>query len=168
MKTAYIGVGSNLDMPVLQVQEAIDRLRDVPGVVVCKVSQLYQSKPLGPKDQSDFINAVVKIETNLSAEELLNFLQRIEESQKRIRAGKRWGPRTIDLDILLFGDEKISTRSLKIPHPGLSQREFVVYPLAEIAPDLRLPSGETIDEIKAQCPVRGMTVLPIEQRELVE
>lgn len=167
MKTVYIGLGSNLDNPVMQIHEAVDRLRDILGVTIIKLSSLYRSQPMGPKDQPDFINAVAEIETNLSAEELLIFLQRIEAAQKRIRSGKRWGPRTIDLDILLFGDDEIDTRHLQIPHPGLSQREFVVYPLAEIASELRLPSGEKIADLKAQCPMRDMTILPLERSETV-
>jgi len=167
MKTAYIGLGSNLDNPMTQIHEAVDRMRDIPGVTIKKVSSLYRSKPLDSKNQPDFINAVAEIETNLSAVELLHFLQRIETAQKRIRSGKRWGPRTIDLDILLFGDDVIKTSDLQIPHPGLSQREFVVYPLAEVAPNLDLPSGETIADLKAKCPIRELIVLPIGKSEEV-
>lgn len=167
MKKVYIGLGSNLDDPILQIHEAVDRMRDIPGVTINKLSSLYRSKPLGPQDQPDFINAVAEIETNLSPQELLNFLKRIEIAQQRIDSGVRWGPRTIDLDILLFGDEEIETPDLQIPHVGLSQREFVVYPLAEIAPNLTLPSGEKISDLKARCPMREMTVLPIEESETV-
>ena len=168
MKTAYIGLGSNIDNPVMQIREALDRIRDITGVTLKKLSRFYCSKPMGPKDQPDFINAVVEIATNLSAEALLHCLQRIETTQKRLRTGDRWGPRTIDLDILLFDDEMIETSELHIPHPGLSQREFVVYPLAEIASDLALPTGETIAALKVQCPMRGMTVLPIEESDTVQ
>lgn len=168
MKTVYIAVGSNLDDPVMQVREAVDRMQDIPGVSIKKTSSLYQSQPMSPKDQPDFINAVVEIETNLEAENLLNFLQRIEAAQKRVRSDDRWGPRTIDLDILLFGDEIIKTKRLRIPHPGLSQREFVVYPLSEVAANLVLPTGEKLADLKEQCPMRDMIVLPLTLSESVE
>lgn len=166
MKTVYIGLGSNLENPIMQIQEAVDRLREVPGVTINKLSSLYRSKPMGPQDQPDFINAVAEIETNLSAIELLQFLKRIEDAQKRVDFGKRWGPRTIDLDILVFGNETIDQSDLQVPHPGLSQREFVVYPLAEIAPYLILPSGEKIIDLKERCPLRGLSVLPIKESEM--
>ncbi len=165
MKIVYIGLGSNLDHPAMQIHEAVDRIAHIPGILVKKVSSLYRSKPMGLQDQPDFINAVAEIHTNLSAEALLNFLQRIEIAQKRIRSGKHWGPRTIDLDILLFGNDVIKVNGLHIPHPGLSEREFVVYPLAEIAPNLNLPSGQRMMDLKAQCPMRGLTLLSIEKKE---
>ena len=165
MKVAYISMGSNLDNPVMQIREAVDRLKDIPGVSIAKLSSFYQSKPLGNLKQPDFVNVVAAIETNLSADELLTFLHRIENVQKRDRAEVRWGPRTIDLDILLFGDEVIQTRALTIPHPGLKERPFVVYPLAEIAPQLALPGGETIADVKALCPERQLTVLEAQYNE---
>lgn len=168
MKKAYIGLGSNLDHPDMQIREALDRLGDTPGILVIQVSSLYQSKALGEEIQPDYLNAVVEIETNFSAEELLNFLQRIEDAQKRIRTENRWGPRTIDLDILLFGDDQIQTDRLQVPHPELSQREFVVYPLAEIAPNLRTPSGDSIAQLIAQCPQREIRRIGSLTTEAVE
>lgn len=156
MQIVYLGLGSNLDNPINQIQEAISRLQGNPNITVKKISSLYRSEPMGPKNQPDFINAVAEIETNLTAETLLSFLQQTEKLQKRNRSEERWGPRTIDLDILLFGDEIIKTDDLQIPHLGLSRREFVVYPLAEIAPNLDLPSGENMADLKAQCPMRGL------------
>ena len=168
MKAAYIGIGSNLGEPVMQIREAVDRLKDIPGVNLKKLSSFYRSPPMGPQDQPDFVNVVAAIETNLSVEALFGFLQRIEAAQKRDRAAKRWGPRTIDLDILLFGDEVIKTDELTIPHPGLKEREFVVYPLAEIAPQLTLPGGETIVELKVQCPERHLKVFEPEFNKEVQ
>jgi len=161
MKIIYIGIGSNLNDPIMQVREALDRLQDIPGVFLKKCSSLYKSDPMGPQDQPDFINAVAEMETNLSAEALLSFLQRVEAIQQRDCSGQHWGPRTIDLDILLFGDEVIKTHDLTIPHYGLKNREFVVYPLAEIAPHLVLPSGESISELIAQCPKRNLQLLEL-------
>jgi len=159
MKTVYLGIGSNLDNPVMQIYEAVDRLKAIPGVTVKKLSSLYESSPMGPQDQPDFINAVVAIETNLSAEELFTFLKRIEGVQGRKQTDERWGPRPIDLDILLFGDEMIETAQLTIPHPGLKLREFVVYPLIEVAPHLILPTGESMALVKAQCPKRNLRIV---------
>lgn len=166
MKSVYIGIGSNLDNPLMQIHEAVDRLKAIPGVQLQKLSSLYHSKPMGQQDQPDFINAVAAIEMNLSADVLLTFLRRIESAQGRVRTEKkRWGSRTIDLDILLFGDEIIHTNELIIPHPGLQEREFVVYPLAEIAPQLVLPTGESIADIKAHCPERTLRVVTVEHSE---
>ncbi len=159
MKTVYIGLGSNIDNPVMQIHEAVERIKETPGVVFKRLSNLYQSTPLGPQDQPDFVNAVAEIETNLSARGLLAFLQRIEDTQKRDRSAERWGPRTIDLDILLFGDERVESSDLSIPHVGLKERAFVVYPLSEIAPQLTLPGGETISDLKAQCPAGKLKLL---------
>ena len=165
MKIVYIGIGSNLENPKMQVREAADRLKEIPGVVVVKLSSLYKSSPMGAQDQPDYVNAVAEIETNLSAEALLKFLKRIEVAQERDLDAERWGPRTIDLDILLFGDEQIQTDTLTIPHVGLKKRDFVVYPLAEVAPQLILPTGETMDVLIAQCPKRDLRVIALQQDE---
>jgi len=163
MKIVYIGIGSNLENREMQVREAADRLKKISGVAVLKLSSLYKSSPMGPQDQPDYVNAVAEIETNLSAEALLKFLKRIEVAQERDLDAKRWGPRTIDLDILLFGDEQIQTDILTIPHIGLKKRDFVVYPLAEIAPQLILPTGETMEMLIAQCPKRDLRVIALQK-----
>lgn len=158
MINAYIGIGSNLSEPLQQIRTAIASLEKIPDSHVSCVSSFYRSKPLGKRDQPDFINAVAAVNTTLDPYELLDYLQAIEQQQGRLRDGIRWGPRTIDLDMLLFGDMALVTDSLQIPHPGLVEREFVLYPLAEIAPDLVLPDGVSIRTLRARCPSRGIMV----------
>ena len=111
---------------------------------------------MGPQDQPDYINAVAALTTSLSPLELLKALQDIEQNQGRERQGQRWGPRTLDLDILLFGQQIIKQSHLEIPHYGMKQREFVLYPLAEIAPDLIFPSGGSLQDLLTQCPLNGL------------
>ena len=125
----YIGLGSNLQNPESQVRRAIQALGELPGSGVQAASSLYRSTPMGPQDQPEYVNAVVQLATGLSPGELLDRLQRVEQAHERVR-GQHWGPRTLDLDILLYGDEVIATERLQIPHPGLAQRNFVLYPLA--------------------------------------
>lgn len=152
MIDAYVSLGSNLQNPQVQVQQAIAAIAALPETTLIAASSLYSSKPLGPDNQPDFVNAVAKVATALSPEKLLQCLHTIEDQQGRVRGDERWGPRTIDCDILLYGDEVINTVSLTVPHYDLAQREFVLIPLLEIAADLRLPSGESIDDVLAQCP----------------
>ena len=141
---AYIGLGSNLSEPIEQVKSAINEIKKIAQSQVVNVSSLYLSKPMGPKDQDDYINAVLAIETSLSAIELLNALQTIENKAGRIRKDNRWGARIIDLDIIVFGNEVINTDRLTIPHYGMTEREFVLLPLVEIAPSLQLPDGKSV------------------------
>ena len=162
MPLVFIGIGSNLNQPLKQVAQAIDHLQQLPKTTLSKTSSFYQSNPLGPADQPDFINCVVALDTQLSPQQLLLDLQQIEQKQGRIRQ-KRWGPRVIDLDILLYGTLNLTTEELTIPHPGLNQREFVLYPLAEIAPDLILPSGETIMMLKKRCVANGIKIIEVKQ-----
>lgn len=143
---AYIGLGSNLNNPVSQLQQALQAIANIPITQLSKISSFYQTSPMGPQDQPDFINAAVEIQTNLSALALLKQLQAIEQRQARQRQIK-WGPRTIDLDLLLYGDWLMQTAELILPHPGISQRDFVLYPLYELAPDLKLPCGKTIKRL---------------------
>ncbi|MBL3589406.1 MAG: 2-amino-4-hydroxy-6-hydroxymethyldihydropteridine diphosphokinase [gamma proteobacterium endosymbiont of Lamellibrachia anaximandri] len=131
---AYIGLGSNLESPRQQVSRALDELDDLPKTHCTARSSLYRTPPMGPPDQPDYINAVAAVTTSLSAEMLLEKLQRLERLHRRVRRGERWGPRTLDLDLLLFGDQQIKTTHLVVPHTGLGERAFVLYPLAEIAP----------------------------------
>ncbi len=150
----YISLGSNLDNPVKQLKQAINELSVLDNGMLLLQSGLYQSSPMGPQDQADFINAVVKLETTLSADELLAQLQAIEQRHKRIRT-QHWGPRTLDLDLLLYGNKTINTGNLQVPHPGIPERGFVLYPLYEIAPDLEIPTGESgsalLKELVAKC-----------------
>ena len=149
--TVYIGIGSNLADPIAQVRQAVQSLDTLPQTRCLACSPLYRSKPLGPSGQPDYLNAVAALATTLPALELLAQLQAIETAQGRVRT-IRWGPRTLDLDILLYGDVQLSEPRLIIPHPRLRERAFVLYPLRELAPGLRLPDGTTLAELLEQCP----------------
>lgn len=146
---AYVALGSNLNDPLLQVQTAIAELQQHPDFKLEKVSSLYQTKPVGITDQPDFINAVVSVYTNLSPQELLAALLQLEQNHQRIRK-ERWGPRTLDLDILLYDDLTLTEPGLTLPHPRLTERAFVLKPLAEIAPDLCLPDGRKLSDLLAR------------------
>ena len=152
----YIGLGSNLMKPEKQMQAAFAGLSVLPDSTLIKCSSLYQSQPMGPQDQPDYVNAVALIQTKLSPETLLQQTQLIENQQGRVRKANRWGPRTLDLDILLFGMQQIDNEHLTIPHCGMKQREFVLYPLFEIAPDLILPCGEKLASLVMACPKNGL------------
>lgn len=142
---AYIGLGSNLNHPDQQLRDALQALEKLPQSQLKQVSSFYENPPMGPQDQPDFVNAVAALDTTLAPLELLEALKRIETQQGRQRDPLRhWGPRTLDLDILLYGNECWDTEALTIPHPGLTQRKFVYLPLLQIAPDLRLPNGERL------------------------
>ena len=145
--TAYIGLGSNLSNPLQQVKLAIAELSVLPQTRLLAQSRLYRTRPMGPQDQPDYINAVVGLATRLPAEKLLGELQRLELSHGRERV-LHWGPRTLDLDMLLYGQQVIATESLQVPHPGLLARSFVVQPLLEIAPDLVLPDGTVLASVR--------------------
>jgi 2-amino-4-hydroxy-6-hydroxymethyldihydropteridine diphosphokinase len=136
---AYIGIGSNLDNPVAQVRAAIDCLAHIPQTRLQQASPLYRNPPMGPADQPDYVNAVGAIDTALAPSILLSELQALEADAGRQRNGQRWGPRPLDLDILLYADLRQATPTLTIPHPGLPSRAFVLYPLADIAPGLDVP-----------------------------
>jgi 2-amino-4-hydroxy-6-hydroxymethyldihydropteridine diphosphokinase len=156
MIQVYIGLGSNLALPEKQIQAACRSLDSVSETNLIQCSSLYQSHPMGPQDQPNYVNAVALIETELSPEFLLQQTQLIESQQGRIRDTKRWGPRTLDLDILLYGEQLIDKEHLKVPHIGMKLREFVLYPLFEIAPDLILPGGEKLSELVSICPINGL------------
>ena len=160
MIEVYIGLGSNLSLPEKQIQAACTSLAALPNTELLKCSSLYQSRPMGPQDQPDYVNAVALIKTELSPETLLKHTQLIENQQGRTRKANRWGPRTLDLDILLYGKQQIDTECLSVPHPGMQQREFVLYPLIEIAADLILPSGEKLSDLVRACPINGLQKMP--------
>ncbi len=142
---AFVGVGSNLDSPEKQVESAIDSLARIPGCDLVARSSLYESAPFGPVDQPDFVNAVAGLVTTLDALSLFRCLQQIESSQGRIR-GEHWGPRVIDLDLLVFGGTIVDLDELTVPHPGIAERNFVLLPLLEIAHDLVIPGlGKVVD-----------------------
>lgn len=154
--TAYIALGSNLADPIRQIKTARRSIQRIEGVKELAFSSLYRSPPMGPADQPDYINAVMALQTTLSAMALLAELQRIEAQQGRLRTGTRWGPRTLDLDLLLYGQEQMATERLTVPHPGLSQRAFVLYPLQEIAPDLIIPAQGRLEDLVKKCPPEGL------------
>ena len=138
----FIGLGSNLDQPIAQIQTAILALGTLPNTRLVAASGLWTSKPMGPSDQPDYVNAVAEIDTLLSPESLLLECQSIETAQHRIRT-RHWGPRTIDVDILLYGDMTVDTADLKIPHPGVTDRAFVLAPLQQLAPETQV-LGRTV------------------------
>ena len=155
MIPVYIGIGSNLDAPIAQVQQAAVFLQTLPESRYLKTSALYRSPPMGPEDQPDYINAVSLLETALSADALLTELQAIECRQGRTRT-QRWGPRTLDLDILLYGEKIIKQDRLTIPHPGLHERGFVLYPLQDINPDLVIPEYGSVALLIQSCNAAGL------------
>ena len=147
MTRVYIALGSNLASPLTQVNAAIAALGAIPESRIVAVSSFYRTPPLGPQDQPDYLNAAVALETTLAPEALLDHTQRIELNQGRVRKAERWGPRTLDLDIMLFGDESIATPRLTVPHYDMKNRGFMLWPLVEIAPALRFPDGETLASV---------------------
>ncbi len=145
-ESAYVALGSNLDDPQRQVEIAFDLLADLPDTELIARSSLYRSAPFGPVEQAEFVNAVVELQTSLGAQELLVHLQAIETSRGRVRK-ERWGPRTLDLDLLVYGAEVIDEPQLSVPHPGIGERNFVLLPLREIAPELVIPGLGPVADI---------------------
>ena len=156
---AFIGLGGNLDNPMMRLKLARNEIASAQGIAESKFSSLYRSAPLGPSSQPDYVNAVMAIDTHLDPLSLLDILQAIEIRFGRVRAGERWGPRTLDLDLLVYGDRTIKTERLVVPHPEISEREFVIYPLYEIAPHLEIPTLGSISSLKKKCPNRGLEVI---------
>lgn len=157
MARAYLGLGSNLGDRRENLRQAVDQLARVPGIVVRRRSSLYENPPVGYEAQPDFLNAVVEVETSLSPWALLEVLQAIETDLGRVRT-LRWGPRTVDLDLLLYEGVRLDEERLTLPHPRLGERAFVLVPLAELAPDWPLPDGRTAgqaaEEVKADADLR--------------
>ncbi|RSK68269.1 2-amino-4-hydroxy-6-hydroxymethyldihydropteridine diphosphokinase [Enterobacter huaxiensis] len=158
MTLAYIALGSNLASPLEQVNAAVQALGEIPHSRIQAVSSFYRTPPLGPQDQPDYLNAAVVLNTALDAETLLDNTQRIELQQGRVRKAERWGPRTLDLDIMLFGHEVIHTDRLTVPHYDMKNRGFMLWPLFEVAPDLIFPDGislkSILDGLGAEKPAR--------------
>jgi len=152
--TCYVGLGSNLNDPEKQLALAVDALGRIPESSLLTVSPLYRSLPMGPIDQPIYLNAAAAIETDLDPFTLLETLREIENRQER-RRSVRWGPRTLDLDLLLYGNAQIISDLLTVPHPGLTERDFVLYPLADIAPaNMPVPGHGTLGELRDACPKR--------------
>jgi 2-amino-4-hydroxy-6-hydroxymethyldihydropteridine diphosphokinase len=139
----YIGLGANLDDPVRQLSVALKALANMPGCTLVECSSFYGSKPVGPQDQPDYVNAVAAIDTRLSPEALLDELQAQEQQQGRVKL-RHWGERCIDLDLLLYGNRILASERLTIPHSQMKLRSFVLLPLQEIAPALILPDGDSL------------------------
>jgi len=148
---AYIGIGSNQDNPAARAQAAFEELERLPATRLVARSSLYGSKPMGPADQPDYVNAVAGVDTRMPALDLLQALAQIEDRQGRVRGTQKWGPRTLDLDLLLYGAQCIATPVLTVPHPGMHERDFVLVPLAEIAGDLDVPGRGSLSILAARC-----------------
>jgi 2-amino-4-hydroxy-6-hydroxymethyldihydropteridine diphosphokinase len=150
---AYVGLGSNQEDPVAQIIRALDELSGLPDTELITHSHLYQSTPMGPITQPDFINAVAKLRTDLEPLSLLDALLEIERAHGRMRH-ERWGPRTLDLDLLLYAKLRYEDKRLELPHPGITRRAFVLLPLLEIAPQLAIPGhgmvADLIDHLNQQ------------------
>ncbi|MAG76598.1 MAG: 2-amino-4-hydroxy-6-hydroxymethyldihydropteridine diphosphokinase [Colwelliaceae bacterium] len=158
MAIAYIGLGSNLADPAQQIQNAVYALSKIEQTEIASVSSLYFSRPMGPQDQPDYMNAVTALDTELAPLALLDALQAIENDAGRIRKDNRWGPRILDLDILLFDNLVIDNERLTVPHYGMKEREFVLLPLAEVAPKLTLPDGECVAVLSENIATNGLKV----------
>lgn len=146
---AFLGLGANLDDPARQIAEALEQIQDIPSVELLQCSKFYASKPLGPQDQPDYVNAVCQIAVSLSPQELLAQCQQIEQQLGRVKK-RHWGERTIDVDILLYDDLQLHSDLLTIPHAQMHLRDFVLVPLAEIAPQLQIPDIGSVEDLLGQ------------------
>lgn len=168
MTAAYLALGSNLGDPAGQLRAALAELAVLPNCQIDAVSSAYRSAAVGPGDQADYLNAVLKLTTSLDALQLLSTTQAIEIKRGRIR-GERWAARTLDIDILLFGDEIINTPALQVPHPRMDERNFVLYPLAEIANQkMVLPSIGVLGSLLAKCPRGDLVKTNMSLRDLAD
>lgn len=147
---AYVGLGSNLADPLNQLVSAVAELTRLPVTTLVAQSPFYRSRPVGPQDQPDFINGAVCLETELDAHTLLDQLQAIEQQHQR-RRDQRWGPRTLDLDLLLFGGQTLDDARLTVPHRELPHRDFVLQPLLDLEPSLVLPDGRSLAALRQHC-----------------
>ena len=156
---AYIGLGSNLNDPRAQILNAVEKLRALPTTRLVALSRLYGSKPFGPVKQGDFVNAAAGLITQLDPLTLLQEAKNIERALGRPEKYERWGPRVIDLDILVYGREKRTDPVPTIPHPGIVERNWVLYPLADIAPSLDIPGVGRVAELKGAIAPEGLWTL---------
>jgi 2-amino-4-hydroxy-6-hydroxymethyldihydropteridine diphosphokinase len=155
-QSVYVGVGSNLDDPALQVRRALQALAHLPETRLMRHSALYGSQPWGLVQQPDFVNAVAALLTQLPVRGFFESLQDLQTQLGRVPPPVRYGPRRIDLDLLLFGQMRLQTPELTLPHPGLVSRNFVLYPLCEVAPELRIAGGQRIAELLAHVDRTGL------------
>lgn len=156
---AYIGLGSNLERPRTQIERAFGELAALARVRLIARSPLYRTEPIGPAGQPDYVNAAAALDTRLDAAALLEALQDIERAHDRVRA-VRWGPRTLDLDLLLYADRASDDPALTLPHPRMHDRRFVLQPLADIAPDLVVPGRGPVVDLLQRCPPLAIRRLP--------
>jgi 2-amino-4-hydroxy-6-hydroxymethyldihydropteridine diphosphokinase len=157
-RPAYVAIGSNLNSPRERVNEAFDRLSGLPEIRLAVRSRLYHSRPMGPQDQPDYVNAAAGLLTTLSAPQLLRQLLDVERAMGRHRL-ERWGPRIIDLDLVWMNDAATAGADLTIPHPGVSSRNFVLYPLADIAPTLDIPGYGDVQTLLRKVGAADISVL---------
>lgn len=155
----FVGLGSNHAAPVRRLRHALVALANLPATRLQGYSSLYRSPPLGPAWQPDFVNAVAELRTGLKPLTLLGALQRIESQQGRRCSGVRWGPRTLDLDILLWGSLRLKRKGLSVPHRGIADRAFVLYPLFELAPELEVPGYGCIEQLLAVVDTSNLTCI---------
>lgn len=153
---AYIALGSNIDSPQEQIQRGFEQLSQVPSTRVIARSALYRSAPFGPVQQPEFFNAVAGVLTQLTPQALLQALKQLEQTLGRGQPIVRWGPRSIDFDLLVYAQVQIESVVLTIPHPGITERNFVLYPLRDIAPDLLVPGKGTVRALAASVGVEGL------------
>lgn len=153
---AYVGLGSNLDEPAVQVRRAFAALGQIPETRLVRKSSLYGSRPMGPVPQPDFVNAAAGLLTRLEVDDFFAHLRALERQLGRMPPRERWGPRRIDLDLLVFAQRRIDTPALQLPHPGIVERNFVLYPLAEVAPELPVPGCGRIAELLARVNPEGL------------
>jgi 2-amino-4-hydroxy-6-hydroxymethyldihydropteridine diphosphokinase len=156
---AYVALGSNLNQPLVQIERAFTALAQLPRCRLIARSRLYKTQPLGPQDQPEFINAAAGLLTLLSPRELLVELKRVERELGRTQPIVRWGPRVIDLDLLVHADAQLAEADLTVPHPGLPDRNFVLYPLRDLAPELLVPGHGRVSQLAAR--VGGTGVAPL-------
>ncbi len=151
----FIGLGSNLENPLEQIKTAIKDMKAMVDTELVACSSLYKSPPMGPQDQPDYINAVIELDTILTPHSLLDELQKIEQQHGRVRK-RHWGERTLDLDVLVYGEQILNDDRLIVPHPGIAERAFVVYPLAELDNSLVIPGLGNVAQLVEACPRNGL------------
>jgi 2-amino-4-hydroxy-6-hydroxymethyldihydropteridine diphosphokinase len=156
---SWLGLGSNMQQPVRQIQVALNRLGEAEGIEILATSSFYRTTPWGDEQQDDFINAVVQIETSLDPETLLCVLQAIENVMGRQRSARRWGPRLIDIDLLLYGASRQRSTELEIPHPRMHERAFVLSPLAELNANLEIPGRGNVARLLQRLDCSGVSRL---------
>lgn len=161
---AFVGLGSNLQGPLQQIQQAFRSLARLPASRLVERSRIYLSDPVGPADQPCYVNAAAALDTELDPDDLLRALQQIERQQGRVRV-ERWGPRTLDLDLLLYGEQVIESRHLTVPHPHLHQRAFVLLPLRDLDPALVIPGHGRVDVLLSRLETTGVQLLDGERDE---